>query len=99
MAFLFTTATAAGTVALNNGSLGSTPTRELAVVSVATLVTGLVMTLRKPAPRPAEANILYNRLLHEQLARRNDEIAQENARRSQQVLVTIVPLPKPATKP
>jgi hypothetical protein len=94
LAFLFTTAAAAGTVALNNSSLGSTPSRELAVVSAATLVTGLVMTLRTPAPRPAEANILYNRLLHEQLARRNAEVAQENAKRRQQVALTIVPLPK-----
>jgi tetratricopeptide (TPR) repeat protein len=94
LAFLFATGTAAGTFALNNGGLGSTPGRELAGVSIATLATGLVMTLRKPAPRRAEANILYNRLLHEQLARRNADIAQENAKRRQQVALTIVPLPK-----
>lgn len=94
LAMLFVTGTAAGTFALNNGSLGSTPTRELVGVSIATLATGLVMTLRKPAPRPAEGNIRYNRLLREQLAQRNADIAEENVKRRQQVTLTVVPLPK-----
>jgi hypothetical protein len=55
-----------------------------------------VMTLRKPAPRPAEANILYNRLLRDQIARRNQDIANENLARRQQVQLTMVPLAKPA---
>ena len=94
LALLFATGTAAGTFALNNGSLGSTPGRELVGVSVATLAAGLVMTLRKPAPRPAEGNILYNRLLREQLMERNAEIAQENAKRRLQVALSVIPLPK-----
>jgi hypothetical protein len=53
------------------------------------------MTLRRPAPRPAEANIRYNRLLKEQIARRNVDIAQENAKRRQQVALTVVALPRP----
>jgi hypothetical protein len=89
---LFATGTAAGAFALNTGGLGSTPGRELVGVSVATLAAGLVMTLRKPAPRPAEANIRYNRLLHEQLAQRNADIATENGKRRQQVALTVVPL-------
>jgi hypothetical protein len=59
------------------------------------LITGFVMTLRKPAPRAAEANILYNRLLRDQIARRNQDIAKENVARHQQVQLTVVPLPKP----
>ncbi len=55
------------------------------------------MTFRKPARRPAEGNILYNRLLREQIARRNQEIAKENVTRRQQVQLTIVPLPPPKT--
>jgi len=94
LALLFAAGTTAGTLALNNGDLGSTPARELAGVSVATLAVGLVMTLRKPAPRPAEGNILYNRLLREQLAQRNADIAEENVRRRQQVALTVVPHPQ-----
>jgi hypothetical protein len=92
LALLFATGTAAGAFALNNGGLGSTPGRELVGVSIATLAAGLVMTLRKPAPRPSEGNILYNRLLHEQLAQRNADIAIENEKRRQQVTLTVVPL-------
>src|SRR5437870_3744310 len=46
-------------------------------------------------PRPAAANILYNRLLRDQIARRNQDIAKENVARRQQVQLTLVPLPKP----
>jgi len=94
LALLFATGTAAATFALNNGGLGSTPGRELAGVSVATLAAGLVMTLRKPAPRPAAGNILYNRLLREQLTQRNADLANENLKRRQQVALTVVPLPR-----
>jgi hypothetical protein len=99
LAFLFATGTAAGAFALNNGGLGSTPGRELVGVSVATLAAGLVMTLRKPAPRPAGGNILYNRLLREQLAQRNADIAEENVKRREQVALTVVPLPKAGGSP
>lgn len=92
LALLFASGAVAGSFALHNRGLGSTPGRELVGVSVATLAAGFVMTLRKPAPRPAEGNILYNRLLREQLAQRNAEIAKENAKRRQQVALTIVPL-------
>jgi len=95
LAFLFTGGAAAGAIALNNGGLGSAPGRELVGVSIVTLAAGFVMTLRKPAPRPAEGNILYNRLLREQLVQRNADIARENVKRRQQVQLTVVPLPKP----
>lgn len=93
LAFLFTTATAVAVVALHNGDLGSAPGTQLATVGGITVGTGLIMTLRKPAPRPAEGNILYNKLLREQLAQRNADLAKENAKRRQQVVLSIVPLP------
>jgi hypothetical protein len=40
--------------------------------------------------------MLYNRLLREQLARRNEDITKENLARRRQVQLTVVPLPKPA---
>ena len=95
LAFLYTGGALVGTLGLESSSLGSSSKRELAVVGGAALLTGFVMTLRKPAPRPAAANILYNRLLRDQIARRNQDIAQENVARRQQVQLTLVPLPKP----
>jgi len=96
LAFLYTGGALVGTLGLESSSLGSSSKRELAVVGGAALVTGFVMTLRKPAPRPAAANILYNRLLRDQIARRNQDIAKENVARRQQVQVGVVPLPKPS---
>ena len=96
LAFLYTGVALVGTVGLESSTLGSGSKRELAVVGGAALVTGVVMTLRKPAPRPAAANILYNRLLRDQLARRNQDIAKENVARRQQVQLTLVPSPRPA---
>ena len=63
-------------------------------MSIVTLGAGVVMTLRKPAPRPVEGNIQYNRLLREQLAQRNADIAKENVERRRQVTLAVVPLPK-----
>ena len=48
---------------------------------------------------PARANILYNSLVREQLARRNAEIAAENAMRRRQVKLGIVPQPVAGRKP
>jgi len=94
LAFLYTGGALIGTVGLESGSLGAGSKRELGVVGGAALLTGFIMTLRKPAPRPAEGNILYNRLLKEQIARRNTDIAKENVTRRQQVQLSIVPLSK-----
>jgi len=96
LAFLYTGGALVGTLGLESASLGSSSKRELAVVGGAALVTGFVMTLRKPAPRPAAANILYNRLLRDQIARRNQDIAKENVARRQQVQLTLVPVAKPS---
>ncbi len=96
LAFLYTGGALVGTVGLEGSNLGSTTGRELGIVGGAALVTGIVMMLRKPAAQPAEANILYNRLLRDQLARRNEEIARDNVARRRQVQLTVVALPKPA---
>jgi hypothetical protein len=96
LAFLYAGGALVGTVGLEGSNLGSTTGRELGIVGGAALVTGIVMMLRKPAAQPAEGNILYNRLLREQLARRNEDVAKENLARRRQVQLTVVPLPKPA---
>lgn len=93
-ALLYTGAAGVGALALNNGDLGTATAREIGVVAAVALVTGFVMTLKKPAPQPALGNIQYNRLLKEQLARRNTDIAQQNAQLRRQVQLTVVPLPR-----
>jgi hypothetical protein len=94
LAFLYTGGALIGTLGLESDNLGTSSKRELGIVGAAAIVAGAVMTLRKPAPRPAEGNILYNRLLRDQIARRNEETARENVQRRQQVQLTVVPLPK-----
>src|SRR5207237_7559044 len=81
LAFLYTGGALVGTLGLESSSPGSSSKRRLGLVGGAALVRGLGMMLRKPAPRPAAANILYNRLLRDQLARRNQDIAKENVAR------------------
>jgi hypothetical protein len=99
LAFLYAGIAAAGTLALESGSLGAGSRRELAAVSAIALAAGLVSTLRKPPPQPARANILYNRLLRDQIAQRNAEIARVNAERRRQVELRVVPIPRGAARP
>jgi len=94
LAFLYTGGALVGTLGLEGGAVGTASRREIGVVGVAAVLAGVVMTLRRPAPRPAEANILYNRLLRDQIVRRNADIAKENVTRRKQVELTVVPLPK-----
>jgi hypothetical protein len=96
IALLYTGFAGAGALALNNGDLGTATGREIGVAAGAALITGFVMMLRKPAPRPALGNIQYNRLLKEQLARRNTDIAQQNAQLRRQVQLSAVPIAKGA---
>jgi hypothetical protein len=80
----------AGTrLALENGRLGGGGGRELLSVSVGTMTLGLLASLKRPAPIPAPANIRYNALVREQLARRNAELASQNTARRRQVQLTI----------
>ena len=94
IALLYSGFAGAGALALNNGDLGTATTREIGFAAGAALITGFVMMLKKPAPRPALGNIQYNRLLKEQLARRNTDITQQNAQLRRQVQLTVVPIPR-----
>ncbi len=94
LALVYSGIAIAGTSALSQGDLGSASFREAGVIGGGLMVAGFVVMLRKPAPQPARGNILYNRLLREQLTRRNAEIAQDNVRRRQQVALRVVPLPR-----
>ena len=58
-------------------------------MSFATLVTGLVMSLKKPDALPVESAILYNQLLREQIEQRNAEISEENVERRGQTMLII----------
>lgn len=96
IALLYSGFAGAGALALNNGDLGTSTGREIGVAAGAALITGFVMMLKKPAPRPALGNIQYNRLLKEQLARRNTDIAQQNAQLRRQVQLSVVPIARGA---
>ncbi|HKI93695.1 MAG TPA: hypothetical protein VJ992_00235, partial [Gemmatimonadales bacterium] len=72
-------------------TLGGGKRSEVGAVSALALVTGLVLSIRKPDPQPVEANIRYNALLRQQLAEQNKRIAEQNAERRRQVQLTIVP--------
>ena len=78
-------------IALENGVLGESE-REVLGVSVLAVITGLVMSIKKPDPQPVPANIRYNELLRANLAQRNAQIAQQNAERRRQVRLTIAPV-------
>jgi hypothetical protein len=97
IAFLATAATSGTIVALENSGLGAPRRGELVAIGVGTSVIGALATLRRPAAVEAPANIRYNALLREQLARRNAEIAADNARRGRQVKLTVAPLAAAAT--
>jgi hypothetical protein len=99
LALVYSGIALAGTAALSHGDLGSSSMREGGIISGGIVLAGFVMTLKKPAPQPAQGNILYNSLLREQIARRNTEIAQENTRRRQQVALSVVPLPRTGGSP
>jgi hypothetical protein len=90
---LLTSAVAAGAaLALESGRLGGGPHRELAGISVASIGIGVLSMLRKPAPVTSEANLRYNRIVHDNVARENARIALENEQRRRQVRLTVAPL-------
>ena len=91
LALMATSLALGGSLALENSKLGGGGRREILSIGGGAALVGLLATLKKPAPVPAQANILYNSLVREQLARRNAEIAAENATRRRQVKLGIVP--------
>jgi hypothetical protein len=94
LALVATSLALGGSLALENSKLGGGGRREILAVGTGAALVGLFATMKKPAPVPARANILYNSLVREQLARRNAEIAAENAARRRQVKLAIVPQPR-----
>lgn len=82
--------------ALSNTDLGSGWRRPTIGISIVALAVGVVMTLKRPDPRRVDANIRYNHLLAAQLALRNADIANQNATRRRQTLLTIVPTASPS---
>lgn len=80
-----------GSLALESSKLGGGGRREILTIGAGAALVGVLATLKKPAPVPARANILYNSLVREQLARRNAEIAAENRARLRQVKLAVVP--------
>src|SRR2546426_1296638 len=93
-ALMYGGAAIGGTVVLRNSDLGSGGTGPALAVGAGALISGFIMSLKKPAAQPARANLLYNRLLRDQLARRNADIARGNQTPRQQVRLTVTPLPK-----
>ena len=96
IAFLATAAASGAIIALESSDLGAPRRRELVTIGLSTSVIGLFATRKRPGPVPAPANIRYNALVREQLARRNVEIAAENARRMRQVQLIVAALPAAA---
>ena len=78
--------------ALDSKSLGNGPRTAMISVAGASLATGLGLSLRTPEPRASPTNVLYNRLVRELLARRNAEIARENADRRRETRLTVRPV-------
>jgi hypothetical protein len=99
LSVLFTGLVAGAAVALENTGLDLGKRREIGGVSFLAVATGLVMSVKKPDPRPVPANIRYNALLRQQIAERNAQIAQDNVRRRQQVRLTITPVPPAGAPP
>lgn len=98
LALMATSLALGGSLALENSKLGGGGRREILSIGTGAALVGLLATVKKPAPVPAQANILYNSLVREQLARRNAEIAAENATRRRQVKLSIVPQSRRRTK-
>ena len=91
LALMATSVALGGSLALESSKLGGGGRREILTVGAGAALVGLFATMKKPAPVPAKANILYNSLVREQLARRNAEIAAENSARRQQVRLAVTP--------
>jgi hypothetical protein len=98
LALMATSLAIGGSLALESSKLGASGRQEILTIAAGAAVVGLFATLKKPAPVPAQANILYNSLVREQLARRNTEIAAQNAERRRQVKLTVFPPAPTASK-
>lgn len=93
IATLLTGIVAGGSFAAENGALGQTSRRELTIGAGAALLVGLIASFGHPVLVPSEANIRYNQLIQDQLARQNQQIAAGNRLRRQEVELTVSPAP------
>ncbi len=93
LALMATSLALGGSLGLESSKLGGGGRREILTIGAGAALVGVLATMKKPAPVPAQANILYNSLVREQLARQNAEIAAENTIRRRQVKLGIVPQP------
>jgi hypothetical protein len=78
------------TLALENRSLNAGSRTPLFAISGGAVLTGLLATIKRPALVPSAANIRYNTLVRDQLARRNAEIHTDNAKRRTEVRLTVM---------
>ena len=90
LSILYAGVVAGAFFALDDGAVGTGPRTALASVGGATVAGGIVLSLRRPEPRPSPTNILYNSLLRDLIARRNADIARENEERRARILLTVV---------
>jgi hypothetical protein len=84
---------AGAALALENPKLGSPSKTPILIVSGGALLIGGLAVAQQPALVPNTANIRYNNLVKEQLAKQNRDIAADNARRRMQVRLTITEEP------
>ena len=89
---LYVGAIGAVALAFSDKSLGPAPRRELSIAGAAALLAGLAGSLKRPPPHPVFANIQFNKLLRDQLARRNADIAAQNVVLRRQVQIDVVPI-------
>lgn len=94
-AALLTGVIGGGALALENSSLGHVSGREVTIGASATMLLGLVAAFGHPVAEPSAANIRYNQLIRDQLARTNQQIADANRVRQQEVQLTVVANPPP----
>lgn len=90
LASIFTAAVTGASLALENSQLGGAK-RETVGVSVGVLLTGFFLSIRRPDPRPVEANILHNEMLDQLIQARNQVIAEQNEQIRRQVRLTVRP--------
>jgi hypothetical protein len=89
IAGLYAGLTSGAVFALSESNLGDNWRVGVLSISASALIAGVAMSVRQPDPVPVPGNIQYNALLRQQLAQRNAEIAQENADRRRQVLLSV----------
>lgn len=90
VATLVTGLVVGGSLALENGALGGGLSRRAVTIGgSAAMLAGLFASFGRPVAIPSEANIRYNRLIGDLLARQNEQIAQANQLRRQQVQLTV----------